>query len=185
MAISGLSTSEINKIEAARNVDPRPEFYNAGVGASVPVSDDFLAVLALASSGAKQKAANFFQLLNIPLNADIIAGVLYAEAVAMDALEAQAQLLQYEAALLAHTEFKDSGLGEPRFSAATETLMLMNDASLGLDRHIHRRAALFHQVAVGAELERVFVGVDSGVTPDRKRQAMSWVACLSVPVTLV
>lgn len=177
-----LTEAEADRV-ARVNPDPYPTYYAANVG-EVQVSADFLAVLVLMAQSRKQDAINWLLSLNAPLGVELTRAGLYAAAVAAEKLDAESVKLQLDALLLPMNTFLENFPGDNRFKSVAEVEMISADATLSLETFLERRDAAQYSVAFCDLLLAQYGDPTSAVTEERKRQALSWVPALALPLSV-
>jgi hypothetical protein len=177
-----LTPDELNTVRRAAGSGLT--YYNAGLREQTPISSDFEAFLALADTGTKAAAVQWLQTLMAPMVGNINRSALYLACVAFEALDLADQRLQVETFLLGYADFQAGFPGEPRFANIAEVSMIIADSALVIDELIHLRDSLKHRTVMNRVCGGKWGNPTEGVvTEDRKKQAMSWIVPLSVPLT--
>lgn len=177
-----LTEAEADRV-ARVNPDPYPTYYAAGSG-EVDVSQDFLAVLVLMSQPKKQDAINWLLSLRTPIGVDMTRAGLYAAAVAAEKADAEAVHLQLAALLAPMDLFLEGFPGDQRFKNVPEVGMIAEDATLSLAVHVEQRDAAEYASRICDVLLAQFADPTAVVTDERKRQAMSWIVPLAMPLSV-
>lgn len=178
-----LTPEELNTVRRAAGSGLT--YFDANTGEQTPISADFEAFLALTDTEVKAAAVSWLQLLTAPLGGNINRTLLYLSGIAFEARDLADQRLQVETFLLGFEDFKETFPGEPRFAGIAEVGMILEDSGLVINELIHLRDSLKHRTVMNTVCGGRWGNPTQagGLTKDRKRQAMSWIAPLSIPLT--
>lgn len=169
-----------------RSANQNITYYNASLGKPVQITDEFRAFLTLAPAGAKAAATAWFQALLAPMKGDVNRQLLFSTALIAEQADLLDQMTQLELFLLGYDEFRASFPGDNRFAEVPEIGMILDDTALVLGRIIQMRKSVKHRQRMNqVTLARYGNPAgNAGTTDAQIRQAMSWIAPLSLPLTV-
>lgn len=166
-----LTVAERNSVDAKHKETP-PTYYDANLGADVPIGDDFEAFLIVVGDQQRQSAIDWLKDIKSLQAEDAQRDGILNEWLDSEVSSVTNARISLDLDLKTYSEWQDSFVSDPKFAAIPELQQLLRDlrapaASLfSLQRRLEHR-----RVLLGLVRQRL---VNGGLRAGQLRQTISW-----------